>query len=142
MIDEVELPYEETKKIVLEVIQERENAQQSPQRGAVAGYAIAAVGALSLVNNLLPDSIKADIATKFSSFTQPFLSRPETQSAGASRTGAIGAYDKTWDGPSDLSGALPPFAPSTPVSPQPVCSLPLPVDIRTHDHVASEEDDI
>ena len=98
--------------MVLKILEEREPAKPAVAGGA-AGYAVAIIGAMSLLNQFCPDSLEADLAAKFSSVTQPFLGQSVNQSRVRLRTGPIEDCEETSSMQNEPCTELPPLQPST-----------------------------
>ena len=111
MIDYVEL-----RGMIYKILDEREAQQpKAPATAGLTGYAIATIGALSLFNNICPDALKNDLASKFTSIAQPFLDRSESQSQARLKTGPTEACAEISSAPDAPTGDSLLLAPSTSV---------------------------
>ena len=111
MIDYVEL-----RGMIYKILEEREAQQpKAPAAAGLAGYTVAAIGALGLINQLLPAGVKADLAARFSNATQPFLAPSECQSQTPLKTGPTVVCEEISSEPDAPIGDSLLLAPSTSV---------------------------
>ena len=90
------IDYVELRGMIYKILEEREAQQpKAPAAGGMAGYAVAAVGVLSLINTMCPLGLKADIADKFASLSQPFLDQSRIKSVVRLKTGPTEECDET-----------------------------------------------